>query len=239
MNANHDSLCWRPDWQIPFESLWSLLKKFGYLNAAAYPDIRDLIRRAGSEKAPTDIKRVRRDLNSFAPVDEEKLKQFLLIEPAALHQSTALAYIRPDEVSALTSNQLRYCVQCIKAGFHSAIHQLLFLSHCPIHLSPLMTRCMTCGVISPRYTLASLTQRLSKDCSDCFGSFTKNFLVSHQLRNLGQSRELNELARWLEERLSANWIENYMFVDSFFRKPSKCRKTPVITNETRLLRAKH
>ena len=223
MTANHDSLCWRPDWQVPFESLWSLLKKFGYLNAAAYPDIRDLIRRPAPEKAPARQPRIRRDLNSFAPVDDEKLKQFFLIDPIALRQSIAVAYIRPDEISALTSNQLRYCVPCIQAGFHSAIHQLLFLSHCPIHLSPLMTRCMTCGVMSPRYTLTSLTQRFGKNCSDCFGSFTKNFLVSYQSKNLKESRELIELASWLEERLSANWIENYMFVGSFFHKPSKCR----------------
>src|SRR5260370_23027019 len=147
MNANHNSLCWRPEWHIPFESLWPLLKKFGYLNAATYPDIRDLIRRPTSEEAPRDRTNARRDLNSFAPVDEEKLKHFLLIDPIALRQSTALAYIRPEEIGALTSNQLKYFVSCLRAGFHSAIHQLLFVSHCPLHLSPLVTRCTACGVM--------------------------------------------------------------------------------------------
>lgn len=223
MNANHNSLCWRPDWQVPFESLWSLLKKFGYLNAAAYPDIRDLIRRPAPEKATTQGTKVRRDLNTLSPIDDEKLKRFLLIDPIVLCQSTALAYIRPHEITALTSNQLRYCVQCIKAGFHSAIHQLLFVSHCPIHLTPLVTRCKECGTISPRYALSSLSYRPGLKCNRCFDALVDNFVLSSQPNDPAKSRELECLAAWLQGRNSARWAENYMFAGSFFRSRSKCR----------------
>jgi len=227
MSADHDSLCWRPDWLIPSESLWSLLKKFSYLNAATYPDIWNLVRRPVSEEGHRNRRSVRRDLNSFAQVDEEKLKHFLHIDPIALGQSTALAYIRPDEIGTLTSNQLRYCVPCIRAGFHTAIHQFLFVSHCPVHLSPLVTRCTACGVMSPRYTLTSIRQRPYKRCDQCFSSFTDNFI--RQLNGRPQeSRELFDFTRWLEERLSANWIENYMLIGSFFRSPSKCRNKKLL-----------
>ena len=230
MSANHNSLCWRPDWLIPFESLWSLLKKFTYLNAAGYGDLRELVGRAKSERNSPSGEQLRCDLNSFAAVDHEKLNNLLRIDPNQTLQATALAYIKHEEIVVLTTNQLRYCSACMKAGFHTAIHQLLFLSHCPIHNSPLVTRCPECGSFAPRYTLASVTARRRTNCDNCFDSFAENFRLGINLRltHDSQSRELPELSSWLNGRLSADWTEYNAFTGSFFRKPSKCRSTKLL-----------
>lgn len=199
MNRNPNSLCWRPNWQRPFESLWSLLKKFAYLNAAGYPDLRELVGRAKSERTSPRGEQLRCDLNSLATVDDEKLRNLLGIESNEILQATALAYIKHEELIVLTSNQLRYCTDCMKAGFHSAIHQLLFLSHCPIHNGPLVTRCPECGTVAPRYTLGSITARRRTNCAHCFDSFAENFRqgINLRLTDDSQSRELAELGTWL------------------------------------------
>ncbi|MDQ1636987.1 MAG: hypothetical protein QOF62_326 [Pyrinomonadaceae bacterium] len=230
MIVNQNNICWRPDWYRPYESLWSLLKKVAYLNAASYADIQQLVGRVKSERNSPRGEKLRCDLNSFAAVDNEKLKNLLLIDSTALLQTTALAYIKHEELIVLTSNQLRYCTDCLKVGFHSAIHQLLFLSQCPIHNSPLVTRCPECGTLAPRYTVASVTARRRTNCDNCFESFAEKFRlrIAACLSHDSQSRELAELGSWLNQRLSAGWTEYYAFTATFFRKPSKCRSTKLL-----------
>jgi hypothetical protein len=223
MTNGQTNICWRPDWYRPFESLWCLLNKVRHLNAATGTDIRAIFRRTVDYEVPQRRPYLRRDLNSFFEVDEEKLSELLSLNRSALIESTAMAYIRQEEVPLLTSNQLRYCPDCISAGFHTAIHQLLFISHCPIHLRPLVTRCSECGVISPRFTLTSLTYRPDVKCNRCFNSLIDNFTLSCRSKEPTESRELNNLAEWLKGRTSAHWMENYGFAGSFFRSRSKCR----------------
>jgi len=223
MTNGQNNICWRPDWHRPFESLWCLLSKVRYLNAATGTDIRTLIKRTAEYDLPQRKPYLRRDLNSLVQVNEVRICELLSLDPSVLIQSTAIAYIRQEEVPLLTSNQLRYCPDCVSTGFHSAIHQLLFVSHCPIHHIPLVTRCPRCGAVSPRYTLTSLTYRTSKKCNHCLNSFADNFVLSYQSDTRRESRELDDLADWLEKRVSANWVENYMFAGSFFRSRSKSR----------------
>jgi hypothetical protein len=223
MIANHNSLCWRSDWQRPYESLWCLLNKVRHLNAATGTDIRAIFKRTTDYEVRQRRPYLSSDLNSFVEVDEEKLRELLSLNRSTLIESTAIGYIRQEEVPLLTSNQLRYCPDCISAGFHTALHQLLFISHCPLHFRPLITRCSECGTISPRYSLASLTYRPDVKCNRCFNSLIDNFTLSCRSNEPGDSRELNSLAEWLKGRVSSHWMENYGFAGSFFRTRSKCR----------------
>lgn len=223
MTNGQNKICWRPDWRRPLESLWCLLYKVRHLNAATGTDIRDIFKRRTHYELPQRRPYLRRDLNSFIEVDEDKICELLSLDRSDLIQSTAISYIRQEEIPLLTSNQLRYCPDCISVGFHAAIHQLLFISHCPIHLTPLVTRCRDCGTISPRHTLSSLTYRPDSKCNRCFNALVDNFVLSGRPNNSGEGRELKDLAEWLQERHSAGWTENYWFAWSFFRGRSKCR----------------
>lgn len=223
MTDVQNNICWRPDWHRRFESLWCLLNKTRHLNAATGTDIRGIFKRTAAYEVVQRRPYLRRDLNSLVEVDEEKLSEMLSLDRSVLIESTAVAYIRQEEVPLFTSNQLRYCPDCISAGFHTAIHQLLFISHCPIHLRPLVTRCSECGIISPRYTLTSLTYRPDVKCNRCFNSLIDNFTLSCRSKESPESRELNSLSEWLRGRTSARWMENYGFAGSFFRSRSKCR----------------
>lgn len=203
--------------------MWCLLAKARHLNAATGTDIRDIFKRRENYAIPQRRPYLRRDLNSLIEVDENKACELLSLDRSDLINSAAIGYIRQEEVPLLTSSQFRYCPDCISVGFHSAIHQLLFISHCPIHLSPLITRCNECGTVSPRYALSSLTHRPGLKCNRCFNALVDNFVLSSDLNHLGESRELTDLAEWLKGRRSARWTENYGLAWSFFSGRSKCR----------------
>src|SRR3977135_3938001 len=100
-----DNVCWRKDWQRPYESLWSLLKKFAYLNAARVSDVRTLVGRKnkGEYYGP-----FRADLNTLVTVDSIKLRNLLAIDETTLLQSTALGYLRFRELVSLASVEGRF-----------------------------------------------------------------------------------------------------------------------------------
>ena len=156
------NVCWRKDWQRPYESLWSLLKKFAYLNAASVPDVRSLVAPKSDEDYPYGL--FRADLNTLVTVDPIKLQNAMAVNETTLIQSTALGYLGLTEVVNLASVRLRYCVPCINSGFHTAFHQLLFFSHCSLHSSPLIDRCVGCGTIR-RYTLSAISDRNESHCA--------------------------------------------------------------------------
>src|SRR5438309_118058 len=120
-------ICWRPGWRRPFESMWSLLTKARYLNAATGTDIRDIFKRRVNDAVPQRRPYLRRDLNSLIDVDEDKIIGLLRLDRTDLINSTPVGYIRQEEVPRFTSSQLRYCPDCISVGYHTAIHQLLFI----------------------------------------------------------------------------------------------------------------
>ena len=63
----------------------------------------------------------------------------------AIKQSEVDFYLMPGEVEYLSSDSLRYCLSCMTKGFHSPIHQLLFIEFCPFHGTPLNDGCPACG----------------------------------------------------------------------------------------------
>jgi hypothetical protein len=217
------NVCWRKDWQRPYESLWSLLKKFAYLNVASVPDVRTLVGRRNKGEYPYGP--FRADLNSLVTVDPVKLQNLLAVDETTLLQSTALGYVRFKELVPLASVEVRFCVTCINDGFHSPFHQLLFFSHCPIHQSPLINCCPACGTVTRRYTLSSISSPKVTDCAHCPSRLIDNF-CSHthdDLEEESKGRELEQLGQWLRSRsmghdCSESWLHG---AGPKLRKPSK------------------
>lgn len=50
----------------------------------------------------------------------------------------------PHLAGVLFSEAFRYCPECVAASYHSAYHQLFFVSSCPIHEHPLRSTCPNC-----------------------------------------------------------------------------------------------
>src|SRR6267142_6448484 len=94
INPQHHQVCWRRNWANPFESLWSLLRKFAFLNAASAKDIRDLLGREKHKWSFTHWKRARRsDLRLLEGIDIQLLSQTLKIDEESLLQSTLVPFM--------------------------------------------------------------------------------------------------------------------------------------------------
>lgn len=131
------SVNWRPGTASVYESIWSLQRKFSYLNRIGQIQTREAIVELRGGGVSGDL-----DVNN--PV----LKY--LGEPFRIFNSCSLSkFLVPASISGaprkFAVKNLRYCEACISRGYHSPIHQLSWLSLCPIHLLPLHESCLKCG----------------------------------------------------------------------------------------------
>lgn len=131
------SVNWRPGTASVYESIWSLQRKFSYLNRIGQIQTREAIAEIKGGGISGDL-----DVNN--PV----LKY--LGEPFRLFNSCSLSrFLVPASISGaprrFVVKNLRYCEACISRGYHSPIHQLPWLALCPIHLLQLHESCSKCG----------------------------------------------------------------------------------------------
>jgi len=124
--------CWRPVWSNRFESLWSLLRKFAYVNAASAKNLQDhLSAGAPARYAWASTKRL--DLRGYGGFDPTRLAGLFSIDRELLDESTILPFLAADERDTLANKQLRFCASCLDDGLHSSIHQILLITECPWH----------------------------------------------------------------------------------------------------------
>lgn len=131
------SINWRPGTASVYESIWSLQRKFSYLNRVGQTQTRQAIAEIKGEG-------VSGDLITNNPV----LKN--LGEPWRLFDNCSISkFLVPVSISGIprkfSVKNLRYCEACISRGYHSPIHQLPWVSLCPIHFLPLHESCSKCG----------------------------------------------------------------------------------------------
>ena len=129
MTGSPDAIafCWRPVWFNRFESLWSLLRKFAYFNAATAKNLQDhLSAGAPARYAWASAKRL--DLRCYGGFDATRLARLLHIDQKLLDESTILPFLAAEERDVLASNHVRFCVSCFSEGFHSSIHQILLIT---------------------------------------------------------------------------------------------------------------
>lgn len=77
-----------------------------------------------------------------------------------------LAFARTSTIdTAVWSSVLRYCVTCLRCGYHATLFQHQGIDRCPLHQEPLVSDCYRCGrAVAPRM---STTCRLSFQCPAC------------------------------------------------------------------------
>lgn len=123
---------WKEEWNIPYESLWGRIEKFRTANVLDAKHL-DKIIKIGAD-SPHLI---------FST-------QFLIYrnQSYSIHQMYSLLKIDTDIFENFThtygifDNQLRYCPLCMKKGYHSFLHQLIFFDECFLHKgTALIHRC--------------------------------------------------------------------------------------------------
>lgn len=137
MNVRNVQVNWRTGTTSFYESIWNLRRKFSFLN------------RTGATLTCEVFKSATSTISGNIAIENPALK--LLGEPLRLFHSSSLAnFLISDRITGNIRNfsvgkELRYCSACISRGYHSAIHQLPWVTLCPIHLIPLIDRCTQCN----------------------------------------------------------------------------------------------
>lgn len=145
MNSSQ-SVCWRRGEVFNYESIWSILHKFCEWNSAGPRDVWDLFGQPGPSAASinTIISR-HANLENEQWVNRSTLQTFLGFSAEAVRNLFVRRYTLLDMECRWNRQNLRFCPECIKIGYHSPIHLLPFVSHCPIHHQRLRTECPRCS----------------------------------------------------------------------------------------------
>lgn len=133
------TFAWDRAWAVRFESLWSLTNKFAVLNVVSAADVCDAI---GSGRCrPGTPARVRR----FDRLTDDEVGVFLGLPAARVAEGRPeLLFAKKDRPWLFPRDTLRYCPECIAAGYHSSLHQPHCVKICPIHGSPIESACPSC-----------------------------------------------------------------------------------------------
>jgi len=208
------AFCWRPYWSSRFESLWSLLRKFAYLNVITDGEIRKIF---GGNNVPHASYKwkwewyLRADLRGFSGLDPLKLSSIFSTRHNDLREATVLAYVHEREAVTLASEFLRFCPTCMNQGFHSPLHQLLFLAKCPAHGEKLESRCPNCFTQVIPYKLSYVSNNDLSQCNHMLHGLNQHLTHSsvEEIRKEAADRERALLsdAKWLMKRVELNLPE--------------------------------
>lgn len=209
MTELRDSIafCWRPVWFNRFESLWSLLRKFAYFNAATARNLQDHLS-AGAPVRYAWASAKRLDLRCYGGFDATRVAALLRIDQELLDESTILPFLAADEREALASRYLRFCCSCLNEGYHSSIHQILLITECPWHRERLREYCRRCGGAID-YVLRTTAVDCGAGCNQCL---QRAIRYDSQRRSTAKSLEREgkfvDAAVWLGRRLAAR-VDEY------------------------------
>lgn len=156
--------CWRDDWVTGWDSIYGLLSKFAKLNAIPASELAKLFVSSTSGRKTAIVRTPDVDLRAVGPFDLVKLSRAFRIDRKQVLKAFVGEVFPNSQRKALP--YLKWCLDCIQEGFHSPIHQLEFISACPIHGSRLLSRCPGCKSAIP-YRLTREVFSQSFCCSEC------------------------------------------------------------------------
>jgi hypothetical protein len=232
MNAkkiNPDAFCWNSKMIADHESLWSLLHKFAALNSTTAQNIKRMFA-SGIFKNMSFSDgwrwKNRADLRDFGALEPLTLARVFHMSPLVLKGSVGSIYLKSDELRTMASDELRYCVFCLKLGFHSIIYQLSFVKECPIHEnSPFRVGCENCDARIP-YLLTAKAFKYPYSCSNCRQSFTHTLDDPRNETSItGKEKSLVDLHNWLLKRKELSLVDRPIFQNEWSEPGKKKSKT--------------
>ena len=149
----------RPEWGSAGESLWMRLSKFSHCNRMSVAELARLFARQDAREALTGI-----DLRCMTAWATEAIASRLEISADDVRASFCCA--EPHVLTMRGCSELRYCLCCLQAGFHTAWFQCLVAERCPLHDAPLRTGCVRCAAAIP-YALGTQLALSPLRCTAC------------------------------------------------------------------------
>ncbi len=210
MIAARFTYTWDTNLCAPYESTWSLLQKFAMLNACNTRDIQREFGGISKRAHPQNWSNRDRNLHGWGALDSSIIQQRLGLTDFQIQAASTLSYIRTDEAKVLASQSLRICPQCVREGFHTPFHQLLFIPECPIHKTLLTTHCFECGTLTAPYSLHQASFQTAYGCGECGTDWWQGTRGSASVSTSERDTRLrlfNDISDWLTKRKNDKTIE--------------------------------
>ena len=157
---NEKHYTWNPKWHQKYESIWGVWEKFRYVNV---PDklMNALIGYTKSSKEYSfnkDLFCFQKAKRDITPILRKYLNKDIIKHDFLRN--------RVHNLHLLFYDNLKYCPECIKYGYHSYYHQLKFLDNCFIHNECRLTALCDCKYgYSMRYRFSKVE---AFQCMKCF-----------------------------------------------------------------------
>ncbi|WP_217591763.1 hypothetical protein [Cohnella sp. GbtcB17] len=208
------NLTWNPLWVNPFESPWSIIEKIKYSNAIT---ARDLIRKYGTRSSGGKLVNQWNGLLKFNGIDHSLLSQSIgtdYSKHSELYLNKMVGMFPESGTDYLINKELYFCDDCLSMGYHSLLHQFVFATKCPFHLSPLRNTCRNCGN-SPSCDRHDHYSKAGFQCS-CSNYYTKPKFTSMSDWQLDLTINDEIITKWISMDSSTfNRIKNsYFFIPS-------------------------
>ena len=120
-----------------YESLWLLMRRLMLANDLRPHELQNVFptrSQLSRHRRCSDVY-CRFDLAAMAPYLGHSAQSIARIVPRALEIGGRAASLSP----------VRLCPACAEVGYHSALHEVRWLKDCPLHLRPLIHRCLQCN----------------------------------------------------------------------------------------------
>ncbi|QDX94089.1 hypothetical protein EEL30_18440 [Brevibacillus laterosporus] len=205
---NESSYAWRKEWIRSLESPWSILEKFKYANETSSYDALKIF-------GITTVKKIRlvgeryRNLVTLTGFDLKTTRKILSFDLIAtnrqyLHELFGYFSHRHNE-HFFVRNQLWYCIECMRNGFHSILHQVTFLHYCPFHMIPLQDACPKC------------TATFLYECNDAGFSSPYQCKCNFSFLEIGENEKF--FKKWSkEETLRCDFVKKWITLNEKQRK---------------------
>lgn len=158
------SWSWRESWTDGADSIYGLLSKFAHLNAIGARELVALFVRNDLRVKTSILREPDVDLRVIGPFDLLEFTKHLRLDASAVRRSFVGELLPNSEGKALP--ELQWCPRCLLKGLHLPIHQLAFISACPLHGVALTRSCPRCVRAMP-YRLTRGMFQAAFSCPNC------------------------------------------------------------------------
>lgn len=192
-----NGMTWRVGAQSRYESSWMACHRFSYLNAMSGQELY----KAMTDHAGKQCSISGKNFETYIWKSEEFLGEF------SVHmQNRSIRNLFGSAADKLLSEvcDFKYCHECLKEIFHSPIFYLPCVTHCPVHLIPLKSKCQagehSIGMV--RILPSHFKNPLA--CGCCGVDFSKfPFTARAASERQSEIPVLEEIEKWL--RFLMNW----------------------------------
>jgi hypothetical protein len=149
---------WNPNWVYAFESPWGIFEKFKYANRLNTIELLSIF---GNDDVNQNMiiscNRKNCDLFHMERLSNEAITRNLYMDVRSINKenmnllTSVPSHSRYQELyrNHPFRKHLMFCPKCIKYGYHSILHQFIFIHECPIHGEKLSQHCPRCSQSYP------------------------------------------------------------------------------------------